>query len=397
MAGRSGITLWKRMDQRIDSKIGGDLSDFDLKAHLARVGPGYPADLVKRGQKLLRATPLAGRVTAAAALQAFVDAGLPDSNLDSERIGHVLAGHNLNMNYIFENVLTLDEEPEYIDPLYSLMAYDTDVLAVISELLTLKGPTFTVGKACASSNAALLVGLDLIRSGRADTVVVSGGCMEVDPSTLQGFAMVGALAVRSFNGDPARASRPFDARREGFVPSEGAGALILETLAGARARGARIYAELLGAASTSDASRHTKPNLDGEVRAMRGALQDAQIAPEQVDYVNAHAASTPLGDAVEVAAIKAVFGDHAYHIPVNSTKSMTGHCHVAAGVVELVATLLQMEHGFVHPTINQEERDPELDLDFVPNEARQHRIEIAISNAFGFGGLNSCVVVGRAP
>jgi 3-oxoacyl-(acyl-carrier-protein) synthase len=221
--------------------------------------------------------------------------------------------------------------------------------------------------------------------------------MDLDPLLLQGWAIMGAISIQSFNDDPARASRPFDARREGFVPSEGAGAVVLETLARARAREARIHAELLGAASTSNASRLTKPDLDGQIRAIRGALQNAHIAAEKVDYVNAHATSTLLGDATEVAAIKATLGDRACHIPVNSTKSMIGHCIMSAAAVELIATVLEIEHSFVHPTINQEESDPELDLDFVPNEARQHRIEVAISNSFGFGGLNSCVVVGRAP
>jgi 3-oxoacyl-(acyl-carrier-protein) synthase len=179
------------------------------------------------------------------------------------------------------------------------------------------------------------------------------------------------------------------------VPAEGAGALVLETLASARSRGASIHAELLGASATSDASRLTRPDLDGQLRAMRHALDDARVTPEQVSYVNAHATSTPLGDAVEVAAIKAALGSHARRIPVNSTKSMIGHCLSAAGIVELIATLLQMSHGVVHPTINQEQADPELDLDFVPNQAREATIDIAMSNSFGFGGINSCVVVGR--
>jgi 3-oxoacyl-(acyl-carrier-protein) synthase len=186
-------------------------------------------------------------------------------------------------------------------------------------------------------------------------------------------------------------------RREGFVPSEGAGALVLETLAGARRRGARIHAEVLGAAAAADASRLPKPDLGGQVRAIQAALQDARVAPEQIDYVDAHATSTPLGDAVEVAAIKAALGARAYQVPVNSTKSMIGHCLTSAGIVELVATILQVENHTVHPTINQEEPDPALGLDFVPNVSRPHRIEFAISNAFGFGGLNSCVVVGRVP
>lgn len=395
-SGRSAITQWRRMDERIYSKIGGDLGDFKLGPHFARVGTSYPPQLVESARKLMRATPRAAQITAAAALQAFLDANLADAPVEPERVGHILAGHNINPEYISENVMTFSEEPDFIDPLFGLLFLDTDALSVISEILTLHGPSFTVGGACGSGNLALLSALDLLRAGRADAVLVSGATVALDSLVLQGWAMIDALSYQSFNDDPTRASRPFDARREGFVPSEGAGAIVLETLGSARARGAHIHAELLGGASASDGARHTRPNQAGQARAMRGALRDARIEPEQVDYVNAHATSTPLGDAVEVAAIKEVLGPHAYRIPVNSTKSMLGHCLTAAGVVELIATILQMQNDLVHPTINQEEKDPELDLDFVPNEARQHRIKYAISNSFGFGGLNSCVVVGRA-
>jgi 3-oxoacyl-(acyl-carrier-protein) synthase len=184
-------------------------------------------------------------------------------------------------------------------------------------------------------------------------------------------------------------------RREGFVPSEGAGAIVLESLSAARARGARIYAELLGAGCASDATRLPKPSADGQARAMSAALEDARVAPDSLIYINAHATSTVLGDVIEVEAIKSVFGEHAYRIPVNATKSMTGHCLTSAAMVELVAVILQMEHGFLHPTINLEEPEPGLDLDFVPKEARPYQIEAAISNSFGFGGLNTAVVLAR--
>ena len=397
MAGRSGITRWKNMDERIESKIGGDMSDFDLRAHLARHATVYPPELAQRAARLLRATPQTGCLTSAAALQTFLDAGLPDPALSPERFGHVLAGHNLNARYIFENALTLHDEPEFIDPLYGIMFLDSDVLSVVSELLLCCGPSLTVGGACASGNVALLTALDLLRSGRADGVMVTGGAAAFEPVMLQGWTIAEAMAVRSFNDDPERASRPWDVRREGFVPCEGAGAVMLETLAGAQARGARIYAELLGGAYTSDASRLPKPNAQGQARAMRLALQDAGVSPERVNYINAHATSTILGDTVEVEAIKATFGEHAYHIPVNATKSMVGHCLASAAVVEFVATVLQMAHSFLHPTINLDEQEPGLDLDFVPHHARPYHIEIAVSNAFGFGGINTAVVVGRAP
>ncbi len=397
MAGRSGITRWKKMDERILSKVGGDMNDFDFETHLARTDAHYPPEIIRQAKKLLRVTPLSGQLAIAAGLQAYFQSGLADSKLDPERFAHVLGGSNLNLRYAHENHNTLLEEPEYIDPLFGLIFLDTDVLAVTSELLGAKGPSFSIGGACASGSFGLIAGLDLLRSGRADAVLVTGAAQAMSPLALQGWGIMDAISYHSFNDAPTLASRPFDARREGFVPSEGSGAVILEPLSRARERGAPIYAELLGGAAVSDASRNAKAHVDGEARAMRVALHDAQINPEAIDYINAHAASTPLGDATEVAAIKTVFGDHAYRIPINSTKSMVGHCTTAAGVVEFVATVLEMNHDFLHPTINQEEKDPELDLDFVPNTAREYKIQTAISNSFGLGGLNASVVVGHAP
>ena len=397
VAGRSGIRAWKAMDERIYSKIGGDLSDFDPDEYLGHVGRDYPSAVVAQTKKLLRVTPLAGRINTLAALQAYAGAGLFESPVPPERFGHVLSGHNLNHSYLLDNHTEFEREPDYIDPLFCMLVYDTDTLAVTSELVNAKGPTLMVGNACASGNVAILNGLDLIRLGRADTVLVSAPLGDLDPVLLQGYAIIDSLSTKSFNDQPSRASRPFDRWREGFVPGCGAGAVVLERLSQAKVRGAHIHAEILGAASTSDATRLTKPRLEGQVRAMRDALQDAAVRPDQVDYVNAHATSTPLGDAVEVRAQKTVFHEHAYRLPINSTKSMLGHCLTASGVLELIATILQMQHNVLHPTINQEEPDPELDLDFVPNHSREHSIHIGLSNAFGFGGLNSCVLIGRAP
>jgi len=395
VAGRSGIRLWRDVDERILARVGGDMSDFDLEDHLARHGATYSAPLVQRARRSLRATPLPGKLTAVAALQAFCNAGLPGADVDAHRVGHVLGGHNLQLRYQYENFETFRDEPDFIDPLFGLMALDTDVLSVTSEVLGIKGPTFTVGAACASGNMALLAGLDLIRAGRADVVLVTGAAMDLDSVWLQGWTIMEALAFRSFNDEPTRASRPFDRRREGFVPSEAAGAIVLESASHARARGAWIRGELLGAFATSAASRSTRPDLDTQVLAMRGALLDAGVGPDDIDYINAHATSTPLGDAVEVAAIKAVLAWRAHEIPVNSTKSMLGHCLTSASVLEMIATVLQLEHQTVHPTINLDTPDPDLDLDFVPGRARPHDIRVAMSNAFGFGGLNSSAVVGR--
>ena len=392
--GRSGIRRWLDKDPRIDSKIGGDLSDFNLAAYLTDVCSGYPEELVKRAKKLLRATPLSGVLTAAVAMQAWVDAGIDRSDVPAERCAHVCAGHNLGHAYITENLKIFEEDPEYIEPLFGVHHLDTDVVGVTCELLGIKGPSFMVGGACASGNIALITALGLIRSGTADVVLVTGAPVAQDSLVLQGLAMIDALCTGTFDDEPTRASRPFDALRAGFVPSEGGAAVVLESARSVRRRGASPVATLLGGACTSNAHRLTKPDQTGQERAMRDALAVARIASEEVDYVNAHATSTPLGDATEVAAIKAVLGRRATEIPVNSTKSMVGHCLSASGVVEFVATVLQLRNGVVHPTINQEKQDESLDLDFVPNESRDHRANIALSNSFGFGGMNSCVAVG---
>lgn len=391
--GQSGITRWKRDSDRMASKIGGDMSEFSIADHLARVGRNYPAHLREAAQVVLRAAPLAVNLDAAAALQAFVDAGLPDPSLPPECIGHILGGTNFNASYILQNGNTFNDEPDYIEPLYGVMVLDTDVLARVCDLLTLKGPSWTVGNACGSSNIALITGMDLIRSGRAEAVVVTGTSGGLDPVLLHSWATLGALSSQSFNNDPMHASRPFDRRREGFVPSEGAAAVVLETLSSARARGAHIHAAILGGGSSSDATRQIRPSQEGQVRAMRAALDDARVNAEQLDYVNAHATSTPLGDKIEIAAIKSVLGEHVYKIPVNATKSMTGHLLNAAALVEFVAVVLQMENNFVHPTINLDEPDEGMDLDFVPNQARAAKPRLAMSNSFGFGGLNSSLVI----
>lgn len=391
--GRSGISRWKNMDNSCYSKIGGDLSAFSYAQHLEHYGAHYPQRLKEIIAKILRNTPFAGQVTLCAALQAFVDSGIDINAVDTSRVAHIMGGHNLNEGFIFQNTKMYLEEPEYIEPLFGLTALDTDVLAIINELLNIHGPTFSVGGACSSSNLAISAALDLIRLNKADVVVVSGAASDLDPVCLQGWAFLDALSYKTFNDNPEKASRPFDSLREGFLPSQAGAVIVLENLEYARKRNAKIYGELLGAACNSDASRLTRPNQEGQHRAMKTALQDAGVNKEEIDYVNAHATSTPLGDRVEVMAIKETFGDHAYHLLVNSTKSMLGHCLLAASLVECIAVLLQLSSGIIHPTINQEHPDPELDLDFVPNTARERKIKIALSNSFGFGGINSSIIL----
>jgi 3-oxoacyl-[acyl-carrier-protein] synthase II len=258
-----------------------------------------------------------------------------------------------------------------------------------------KGPNITTSTACSASSHAIGEGLVAIRKGACDVVIAGGSEATITPMALGGFCAMKALSTR--NDDPPRASRPFDRDRDGFVMGEGSAMLILEELEFAKKRGAKIYAELCGYGASGDAHHITAPAPGGEgaVRCMRAALEDARVNPEEIDYINAHGTSTPYNDMFETMAIKTVFGDHARKLMVNSTKSMTGHLLGAAGALEGVFSVLVIQEGDVPPTINQETPDPECDLDYVPNTARRKEVRYVLSNSFGFGGTNSCLLFGR--
>ena len=258
-----------------------------------------------------------------------------------------------------------------------------------------RGPALAIATACATGADNIAAGADLIRRGAAKVALVGGSDAVITPLGMAAFAAARSLSRN--NDDPAHASRPFDRDRDGFVMGEGAGVLVIEEYEHAVARGARIYAELLGYASTSDAHHITAPREDGSglVAAIRGALAMAGLRPEDVDYVNAHGTSTSLNDLVETRALKAALGGHAYRVPISSTKSMIGHLLGAAGAVELVVSVLSLRHGFVHPTANLTNPDPECDLDYVPNVGRPASPRAAMSNSLGFGGHNASVVVGQ--
>jgi 3-oxoacyl-(acyl-carrier-protein) synthase len=390
LAGRSGVTRWKSQPSTLYSKIGGELSDFKIEQHTA----AWPAHLAETAHSVLRISPPAGRYVAASVYQALATANALD--VCDAQTGHLLATHNVNERFVFQQALEFAEEPDFVDPMYGVIAFDTDPLASANEIFGVRGPSFTVGGACASSNVALLTALDLLRAGRAKRVIVSGCAGTLSPMALQGWSFIDALTLDTFADEPHRASRPFDKRREGFVPSEGAGAVVLETLEEARRRKAPIRAEILGGAMTSAASRGTRTDIDAQKRAIRAALQDSQIQADQIDYVNSHGTSTPIGDLNEMVALRAILGDHVRRIPINSTKSMLGHTLQASNLLELIATIGQMERGRVHQTLNLDDVDPDFaDLDLVPGTARDQRINVALSNGFGFGGVNAVIAVAR--
>jgi 3-oxoacyl-(acyl-carrier-protein) synthase len=396
LGGRSAITRWKFFDTaKVYSKVGGDLSGYDVKARVAALESILPADTWERLRRLTIKAPFSTRLSMLLAADAFRDAGLFGSALDRARTAAVVAGHNVNENYVFENRRVFEEEPDWIDPFLSLSRLDTDHAGCVSELLGLRGPIYTVGAACASGNAALRLACDEIRHRGNAAALVVGAVLDYNPLELHAMALMGAIAFKAFNDEPARASRPFDKRREGFVPSHGGGCLVLESLAHARARGARIYAEVLAADASADANHLPNPSAEGQIALMTRVLEQARLAPEQIDYVNAHATSTPLGDLVEAQSIRTVFGAHSRRLKVNAPKSMLGHCCWSAPTVEAIAGILQMRAGRLHPSINIDEFDETVDLDVCAGAACDWDIRYFMKNSFGFGGINCVSIFGR--
>jgi 3-oxoacyl-[acyl-carrier-protein] synthase II len=324
-----------------------------------------------------------------AAAEAIRDAGLDVDALDRNRIG-VIIGSGIGGMETFESQhqVLLERGPDRVSPFFIPMMISDMAAGQVSIQFGLRGPNFCTVSACASSAHAIGESLRLLRAGDADVIIAGGSESTITPMALAGFGNARALSTR--NDDPIRASRPFDQGRDGFVIGEGAGLLVLETEEHARRRGARVICELCGYGASADAYHMTAPSEsgDGAARALRRALEDAGMRPEDVQYVNAHGTSTPTGDPIEVRAVKSVLGEHAHRIMMSSTKSMTGHLLGAAGGLEAVATALAIQHGVVPPTINLEEPDPQCDLDFVPNQARAARVTAALSNSFGFGGHN---------
>ena len=359
-----------------------ELKEFDPETWLER----------KQVRRLDRFT----QMIVAAARQAEADAGLEIAN-EPERIG-VSAGTGMGGLGAYQDCYEtlIERGADRVSPFSVAAIMPNSGAAWVSIELGTKGPLSSQCTACAASQMAIGDGADAIRLGRAEVMLCGGSEAGITRVGVAGFAAMHALSRR--NGDPQRASRPFDADRDGFVMGEAGAVLVLEELEHARSRGARIYAELLGYGVSSDARHVTEPDPTGgsPARAMRMAFADAGISPDQIDYINAHGTSTPLGDASETRVIKLALGeDLARTVPVSSTKGATGHCLGASGAVEAIFCTLAIDKGVLPPTINYERPDPECDLDYIPNQPRQADVRIAVSNSFGFGGHNACVVLGR--
>ncbi len=347
-------------------------------------------------KKEVRKMDLFAQFAIAAALLAVEDAHLKVSDTNRDRVG-VLVGTGMGgiPMLVEQHGILLEKGPGRVSPFFIPGIITNAASGRISMQLGAKGPNSCVSTACATGNHAIGDSFRIIRRGEADIMLAGGTEAVIAPLCVAGFSACKALSTR--NGEPERASRPFDKERDGFVMGEGAAVLILEVLEHALDRGAKIYGEVTGYGMSGDAYHITAPAPEGEgaVQSMQRALQDAGVRPEEVDYINAHGTSTPYNDANETVAIKRVFGDHAYRMPVSSIKSMIGHTLGAAGAIEGAATILSVKHGVVPPTINYENSDPDCDLDYVPNKARELLIQFALNNSFGFGGTNATLVFRR--
>jgi 3-oxoacyl-[acyl-carrier-protein] synthase II len=380
--GQSGVGPITRFDAgRFPVRIAGEVKDFD------------PADYIEK--KEIKKMDVFIQYAIAASQEAVNDAKLEVRDENADRVG-VYIGAGIGGLPAIEHYhkVVMERGPERVSPFFIPMVIINLASGQVAIRLGAKGPNSCAVTACATGNHCIGDGFRLIQRGEADVMIAGGAESTICSTALAGFAAAKALSRR--NEEPIRASRPFDLDRDGFVIGEGAGVLVLEELEHAKARGARIYAELIGYAMNSDAYHITAPPDDGDGAAvcMERAIQDAEIDKQAVGYINAHATST-FADRVETQVIKKVFGAQAYAIPVSSTKSMTGHLLGAAGGIEAIFSILALHHGILPPTINLDTPDPECDLDYVPHRARPCSIDVAVSNAFGFGGVNACLVFRR--
>lgn len=386
LAGQSGVGRITRFDPQfleMPCEIAAELKDFD------------PLDWIEKRD--LRKLDLMTLYGIAAAQQAWAQAGFGDEGgFDPPRAG-VILGTGIGGLDSIENTHTtiMEKGPQRVSPYFVPRMMANSIAGNLSIRFNLQGPSYITASACASSNHAMAMALRSIRYGESDVVLTGGAEATITSMGMAGFNSMRAMSTR--NDEPERASRPFDKNRDGFVMGEGAGILVFEEMEHAKRRGAAILAEVLGAGQSADAYHITAPapGGDGPARAMKLAMQDAGVNPEDIQYINAHGTSTQLNDVAETQAVKVAFGEYSGKVAISSSKSLVGHLLGGAGGVEGVFTVMSILEGAVHPTINQEEPDPECDLDYVPNEARELRIQTALSNALGFGGHNVTLAFGR--
>ncbi len=385
VAGQSGIRKVSSFDcSNGHCQIGGELVGFDPENYLPR--------------KKLRRMAFTTQLGVIASKEALADANLDLASVDRDRVGVVMGtAGGATIQEVEEATLAMVSSNDgKVNPLIITRLWPIMVTYLIAEQYQLRGYTSTVCTACASATQAIGEAAEILRNGLADIMITGGTESLLSNLMFSGFEAM-RIFPRSYNEEPHRASRPFDADREGFVPAQGAGIFVLETLEGARARGAKIYAEVLGYGISNDAHNMVAPDPTGAgaALAITRALENSGLSPAQVDYINAHGTATPLGDIAETNAIKGAFGDRAYDIPISATKSMIGHMLGATGAIEAIACVKSIETSMIHPTLNLDTPDPDCDLDYVPHKARKHNVDVALSNSMGIGGQNACLVLGK--
>lgn len=382
IAGKSGVVVVTEFDvSNFPAKIAGRVKNFDESVYLS--------------PKESRKVDTFVRYAVAVGMDALADSKLEVTEANAGRIGIAIGSGIGGLPMISDNYITLEQQgPRRMSPFFIPGAIINMASGYLSIKAGLKGPNISVVTACTTSAHNIGIAARMISYGDADAMVAGGSEMATCPLGLGGFAAMRALSTR--NDDPERASRPWDKDRDGFVLAEGAGALILEEYEHAVKRGAKIYAELVGFGMSADANHITAPDQAGFVASMENALRDANMRPEDIDYINAHGTSTPVGDFIEAQAVKTVFGDHAYRLAVSSTKSMTGHLLGAAGAAEAIFSVLAIRDNLAPPTINLDNPGEGCDLNFVPHETQSRQIDIALSNSFGFGGTNGTLIFKRA-
>ncbi|MFH1169308.1 MAG: beta-ketoacyl-ACP synthase II [Chloroflexota bacterium] len=381
IAGNSGIGPITLFDaSNLETRIAGEVKGFE------------PADYISR--KDARRMDRFAQLAVAASLQAVKQSGLQIDASNQDNIGVTIGSGIGGLTTLYEQIqVMLEKGPSRVSPFLAPMMISDMAAAQVSIALDVRGPNLCTTSACSSGSDGIGAAYELIRNGDVDVMIAGGAESIINPIGITAFNALKAISTR--NSEPQRASRPFDAERDGFIISEGAAALVLESLEHARRRGADIMAEIIAYGATADAYHVTQPleNGAGAARAMQVALRKAGIPPEEVDYINAHGTSTPLNDSMETKAIKTAFGAHAYRVPVSSTKSMTGHLIGCAGAAEAAFCIMVIRNGVIPPTVNLEHPDSDCDLDYVPNTARRAKVRTALSNSFGFGGHNSVLIL----
>ncbi|MEJ8307081.1 beta-ketoacyl synthase N-terminal-like domain-containing protein [Saccharibacillus sacchari] len=392
LKGCSGIEYTS--DIMVPTHVCAGIKSFNEEDEFAKYSYIGNQEVLDRIKNSTRRTSKVIRTIVSTAFEAWVNADLHEVSLDPERMGLVIGGNNLTQGYAYDLYEEYQQNPSYLTPSYALSFMDTNYVGILSEIFDIRGEGFTLGAASASGNAAIIKGMQMLKSGDLDICMISAPYAQLSPMELQAFYNVGALGGEKYKDSPKLACRPFDKDHEGFIYGEASGTIILETLDSALARQAPIYGHVLGGSFQLDANRLANPSVEGEVRVMRKAMKQAGISTKSIDYINTHGSSSPLGDATELQAIRSVFEGQTPEIWLNSTKPLTGHCLYSAGLIESIASLIQLNHDFLHPLLNL--NSPiETGFRFCAASSMDFELKTVMNNSFGFSGINTSIIFGK--